>query len=121
MRLQPVVLNIILKTIIAHSLFFVFVTTSIADDLQMRKAALAMELEDYAVAIQIYKELTDQNEPEAQVKLANLYEQGKGTAKNYITAFNLYRKAAKSGNANGQNALGVIYEKGRGTRRNYTQ
>ena len=55
---------------------------------------------------------------EAQLALAQAYEDGNGLAQSDEKAVNWYRKAEEQGSADAQNSLGVMYRLGRGAERN---
>lgn len=56
-----------------------------------------------------------------QIKLGNMYYEGKGVAQDYIQAISLYLMAAMQGEVHGQFMLGFMYEKGKGYERDYSQ
>lgn len=53
-------------------------------------------------------------DPKAQVKLGELYDDGKGVPEDAGAAAQWYGKAAEQGDPAGQNSLGVMYRLGRG-------
>lgn len=65
---------------------------------------------DYKTALRAYRLLAEQQEPGAQVGLAEMYLQGHGVQQDCIEAMRWYRKAAEQGNATAQNSLGYMYE-----------
>lgn len=67
------------------------------------------------------KASAEANEPEAQFKLGQLYEFGKGVEQSFENALIWYQKAADSGLAAAQYNLGLLYEHGRGTEKNYKE
>lgn len=65
------------------------------------------------------KEAAESNNLEAQFKLGQLYEFGKGVEQSFENASLWYQKAAESGLATAQYNLGLLYEHGRGVPQNY--
>ncbi len=60
------------------------------------------------------KQLAEKGNAEAQLKLAQLYQEGKGVAQNLPEAFNWSKKAAEQGLAQAQLLLGQMYATGKG-------
>ncbi len=60
------------------------------------------------------KQLAEKGNAEAQLKLAKMYQEGKGVAQNLQEAFNWARKAAEQGLAQAQLLLGQMYASGKG-------
>jgi TPR repeat protein len=60
------------------------------------------------------KQLAEKGNAEAQLKLAQMYQEGKGAAQNLQEAFNWSRKAAEQGLAQAQFFLGQLYATGKG-------
>ena len=56
---------------------------------------------------------------EAQTKLGERYNKGRGVRKNYKEAVKWYHKAAEQGDAAGQYNLGLMYRIGRGVPKDY--
>jgi TPR repeat protein len=56
----------------------------------------------------------EQGSAEAQYKLAKMYEDGDGVAKDAVKAVEWYRKAADQGNEKAQIFLGLMYHRGEG-------
>jgi len=65
---------------------------------------------DYNTALREYRLLAEQEDPGAQVGLAEMYLQGHGVQQDHIEAMKWYRKAAEQGDVNAQNSLGYMYE-----------
>jgi serine/threonine protein kinase len=76
---------------------------------------------DYEAASRIYKSLADTGNPQAQVKLGEMYEKGHGFAQNEATAASWYRKAANQGDGAAEYKLGDMHASGRGVPQNYNQ
>ncbi len=74
---------------------------------------------DYATAIQIFRQLADQGNTEAQLILGNMYKDGIGVMQDYKEAVKWYRKAAEQGNTDGQYSIGDMYSQGRGVPQDY--
>ena len=60
------------------------------------------------------KQLAEKGNAEAQLKLAQMYQEGKGVAQNLQEAFNWSKKAAEQGLAQAQLLLGQMYATGKG-------
>ena len=69
---------------------------------------------DYNKALEFYKKAAEQDDAEAQCRLAFMYDNGQGTEQNYDKAIEWYRKAAEQGHARAQCNLGYLYEVGHG-------
>ena len=63
-------------------------------------------------------ETANDNNKEAQLKLAEMYATGRGVPRDIFTAAEWYRKAAKLGNAEAQFKLGDMYKEGLGVEKN---
>jgi len=63
----------------------------------------------------------EQGDPNAQVILGWLYEEGQGVRKDYKQAVKWYRKAADQGDGLAQYTLGLMYKNGQGVRKDYKQ
>src|ERR1043165_2209799 len=64
------------------------------------------------------KRAAENNDKEAQYKLASLYRKGEGTEKSLEKAFYWYQKAAENGIGNAKYDLSVCYYDGVGTEKN---
>ncbi len=73
-----------------------------------------------AQAMQIQEE-NDEEDPNRQNSLGEMYYYGHGVEQNYETAFKWYKRSAENGNADSQNKLGYMYSKGEGTEQNFTE
>jgi TPR repeat protein len=67
-----------------------------------------------AGSLEAVKQLAEKGNAEAQLKLAQMYQEGKGVAQNLQEAFKWCRKAAEQGLAQAQLLLGQMYETGKG-------
>lgn len=68
--------------------------------------------------IQALIEAANNNELDAQVKLAEMYRKGRGVDRDLITAAQWYEKAAVEGDAEAQFNLGDMYKQGLGVEKN---
>ena len=69
---------------------------------------------DFAAAVQQWRPLADQGDPDAQSSLGYMYEFGLGVAQNEVEAAALYGRAAEQGFADAQFNLAAMYDDGRG-------
>lgn len=74
------------------------------------------EAGDYAGAILEWRQLADQENPDALFNLAQVYRLGRGVAVDSIVAVEYYRRAADAGHAGARGALATIYYFDHGTR-----
>jgi len=74
---------------------------------------------DYATAIQIFRQLADQGNVEAQSTLGAIYQIGEGVIQDYAEAMRWYRKAAEQGDVTTQVQLGFMYSKVKGVPQDY--
>lgn len=65
-------------------------------------------------SLEYYKGLAEKGNAEAQLKLAELYKQGKEVAQNLAEAAKWYKKAAEQGLQEAQFNLGEMYYEGKG-------
>lgn len=81
------------------------------------EALAAFDAGDYRSAHDLWRELAEAGDPEAQVALAGLLEGGvPGFSRDLRSAAGWYRKAAVAGNAIAQMNLAQLYAEGRGVR-----
>ena len=64
---------------------------------------------DYAKALQLWQQLADNDQPEAQVFVGLAYANGWGVKKNLEEASNWYMRAAENNSPSGQFLLGLHY------------
>jgi TPR repeat protein len=62
-----------------------------------------------------------EGDPNAQVSIGLMYEEGEGVTQNYQEAVRWYRKAAEQGLALAQSGLGKMYELGHGVTQDYEE
>ena len=77
--------------------------------------------QDYAKAVDCFRQAAEQGNAPAQNNLGYCYKYGQGVTQDYAQAISWYRKAAEQGNAPAQNNLGVCYEYGQGVTKDYAQ
>jgi TPR repeat protein len=75
----------------------------------LRDAQAAYDRGKYETALDIWRPLAEQGNPDAQVGLGNLFLGGYGTARDERAAMEWFRKAADQGDAAGQFGLGSLY------------
>lgn len=78
----------------------------------------AFQAGNYKQAADIWLELADAGDRQAQYAVGKLYESGQGVPQNYARAAEWYGRAAKQGLAAAQNNLALLYNTGRGVQRN---
>ena len=88
-----------------------------ADALEDARAVL--EKGDYKTAIELFKPIAEQGNPEAQHNVGFMYDQGLGVQRDYQKAIEWYRKAADQGYADSQYNLGGMYLNGLGVSQDY--
>jgi hypothetical protein len=67
------------------------------------------------------RRLAEQGDANEEFKLARMYFDGKGVAKNYAEAIQWYRKAAEQGHVKAEFYLGEMYLRGQGTKEDYAE
>ncbi len=72
---------------------------------------------DFGYAAEVWRELANEGDAEAQASLAMLYSTGMGVAYDMGAAADLYERAARQGNVNAQLNLGDLYARGAGVSR----
>ena len=77
--------------------------------------------QDYAKAIECFRQAAEQGYAAAQNSLGDCYYDGQGVTQDYAQAVSWYRKAAEQGDADAQNNLGYCYENGLGITKDYAQ
>ncbi|MGB1864162.1 MAG: tetratricopeptide repeat protein, partial [Candidatus Puniceispirillum sp.] len=99
--------------------FLLFSSPVLAADLD--KGIRAYDAGNYAAAHAEFRSLAERGDAVAQVYLAIMYYNGKGTSRNYDAAIKWYHLAAKQGYAKAQYNLGAIYYTGQGAPQNYVK
>ncbi len=72
------------------------------DQARSDDAQRAVLLRDYPRAAQIWSELAQQGDRDAQYRLGSLYRSGRGVAKSHEKAVQWFRKAAEAGHPGAQ-------------------
>ncbi len=83
-----------------------------------RAAELGM---DYAKARALYEKAAASGSPQAAIRLARMYESGRGFRQSYVQAEEWYRKAAQAGEPAAMEKIADFYERGLGVRKSATQ
>jgi TPR repeat protein len=81
----------------------------------------AYERGDYATAVQLWRPLAEQGNPEAQFILGQMYNTGRGVSQDYAEAVKWYRRAAEQGDVLSQAVLGAMYGGEEGVPPDYVQ
>ena len=81
----------------------------------------ALIQKDYAKAVQLYRPLAAAGNPEAQVNLGYMYDEGLGVSRDYGEAVRWYRFAADQGEPQGLSNLANMYRDGVGVQQDYVQ
>ena len=81
----------------------------------------ALNQKDYATALRLYRPLAINGNPEAQVNLGFMYDEGLGLPKDWAEAINWYRRAADQGEPQGQSNLAHMYRDGVGVAQDYVR
>jgi len=81
----------------------------------------SIKLQKYEEEINLWKELAEQGNSDAQYNLAQIYRNGGDVLKGDEKSVKWYRKAAEQGNSDAQYNLGVMYDKGTGVLKDYKQ
>jgi TPR repeat protein len=75
----------------------------------------------YDDALKVYQTLASQGSLDAQARLADMYLNAKGVAKDSARALSLYLPAAQRGNARAQTGLGIMHQLGDGVPKDLKQ
>jgi TPR repeat protein len=98
-----------------HSIFrvpFLFLLViSLSGCSDYRKARSAYEAGQYTKALQIFEQLSEAGDSQAQYDLSQMYLQGIGTSKNPEKGWNWMNRAADGGNIQAMLELAVRYQK----------
>ena len=81
----------------------------------------ALSRGDIETALQIWRELADDGNADAQFNLGYLYDHGRGVREDPVEAMRWYRQAAVQGDAIAQFTVGAMYEGHRGVPLDYVQ
>src|SRR5688500_16690932 len=75
----------------------------------LEDADVAIADEDFVAALRLLRPLAEGGDPKAQVKLGNLYANGRGVPESRVQAFRWMMMAANQGDAGAQYTLGGWY------------
>src|SRR5258708_5695019 len=103
----------------AAILFLLFSRMAMAGPLEDANSAYAKG--DFGIAHNLYSELAVQGDRTAQFKLGEMYEEGKGVAKDSREAVRWYVVASGQGFAEAAFNLGRLYHDGRGVPQNFAR
>ena len=84
----------------------------------VEQAITAYDRGDYAAAAALFAWLAEEGNPTAQMRLGDLYYDGRGVPQSDDAAMNWYRKAADAGQRQAQWRIGLMYSEGRGVSQN---
>jgi len=76
---------------------------------------------DFAKAAKLYTTLAEQGNAAAQLRLAEMYEDGTGVLQDYKEVVKWARRAAEQGDAAGQLLLATLYQHGEGVPKNFVE
>ena len=77
---------------------------------------------DYTTAMYWFKKLVDEHSHiSSMLYIGEMYQDGKGVAKDNGEAFNWYKKGADAGSRDGMNSVGASYLKGIGVAQDYAK
>lgn len=91
------------------TLFFLVVLGSFLNAMTFEEANAIQKVQGSIKALGAYKELVEQNNPQAMHELALIYLKGDGIVKNINKAQELFQKASELGNADSTYFLAKIY------------
>jgi len=98
------------KAVFVTAMFLSAVPMAYAEKLEtLSQGQEAFNRGDYAKALQLWQQLANDGQPEAQVFVGLAYANGWGVKKNLEEASNWYMRAAENNNASGQFLLGLHY------------
>jgi uncharacterized protein len=100
-------------------LLVALVSVVLAGPLEDANEALVQK--DYAKAVQLYRPLAAAGNPEAQVNLGYMFDEGLGVSRDYGEAVRWYRFAADQGEPQGLSNLANMYRDGVGVQQDYVQ
>ena len=81
----------------------------------------AVNREDYATALRLWRPLAEQGYPNVQFNLGIMYAKGHGVTQDYRESLKWYRLAAEQGHASSQTNLGIMYDVGQGVLQDYRE
>ena len=118
-RGQATLLSVVVPAARTAVLLVALVGAVLAGPLEDANEALIQK--DYAKAVQLYRPLAAAGNPEAQVNLGYMFDEGLGVSRDYGEAVRWYRFAADQGEPQGLNNLANMYRDGVGVQQDYVQ
>lgn len=100
------------KSVFHYGFLLLFLPHIVVAENKLEDGIAAVEQKDFKTAVQIFRNLADQGNAEAQYNLAILYRQGEGVKKNNSVALEWFEKSAQQGLASAQYYLGHLYDTG---------
>ena len=82
------------------------------------EGAAAYEAGNFAAAYDAWQPIAEAGDPDAQLALGILYENGRGVARDYKAAIAWYTRSAEAGHSGAQFNLGNMYRQGNGVAQN---
>lgn len=104
------------RFLLGITVYILYLTSLNAQD--VKAGEKYYKLKDYANALKVWASLAEQGNPDAQYKLAWMYDFGTGVSENNTEAIKWYRLAAEQGHVSAQYNLGIIYDTGEGVSQN---
>ncbi len=80
----------------------------------LKKAHEYYNQQNYEKAMELYKKLSDEGDPDAMTSLGFMYQNGQGVEKNNVLAFKLYEKATQQEQPYALFNLALLYANGQG-------
>lgn len=118
--MRPLRMNeILLLLVAAIAILAFFIAWGFSSDFDAGDKAY--EKGDYKTAVQEWRKLAEEGDALSQTKLAQMYDMGKGVARDSGEAAKWLRKAADKGHAPAQSRLGEMYQNGEGVERDYAK
>ena len=112
----PLTMRVAVRTAVLQ---VVMVGAVLAGPLEDANEALIRK--DYANALRLYRPLAAAGNPDAQVNLGYMVDEGLGVSRDYGEAVRWYRFAADQGQPQGMNNLANMYRDGVGVQQDYVQ
>ncbi len=97
----------------------IFLTSCVTSNQRLYESGIsALDVQDYATAHELFKELADIGDAKAQYELGTIYLYGRGVEPDPNQSAQWYMLAAKSGLPEAQYSLGIAYSMGIGIQKN---
>jgi uncharacterized protein len=103
------------KFIITLLLTFI---SSLSHSSALEEGNAALDKKDYNLAFRKFQIAAEQGNPNANIKLGNMYDGGLGVTQDFKEAIRFYKIAARQGHQLGFIFVGAMYENGQGVERN---